>query len=107
MAANQNQIYVICYDISNSKRLQRLFRFLSKKALHIQYSVFTIQTTPVKINKLMLKIDEYIDKREDDVRIYTVSNRMESYMMGTTALTNVFIERGHKLLEDLRGAGQL
>jgi CRISPR-associated protein Cas2 len=65
--------YLICYDISDNKRLQRLGRRLEKIAIRIQYSVFYAPSvTQEGLFDIMETIDEIIEPAEDDVRIYTV-----------------------------------
>ena len=65
--------YLICYDISDNKRLQKLGRRLDKLAIRIQYSVFYAPSvTQEMLFDIIETIDEIIDATEDDVRIYTV-----------------------------------
>jgi CRISPR-associated endonuclease Cas2 len=67
--------YIISYDISNSKRLQRLARRVEKLAMRIQYSVyFAPSVTQERLFDIIDTINEFIDPEEDDVRIYTVVN---------------------------------
>ena len=65
--------YLICYDISDNKRLQRLGRRLEKLAIRIQYSVFYAPSvTQEMLFDIIGTIDEIIEATEDDVRVYTV-----------------------------------
>ncbi|BBG66770.1 hypothetical protein NNO_2067 [Hydrogenimonas sp.] len=65
--------YIICYDISDGKRLRKLARELEKIAIRIQYSVFFAQSVKQEeLFDIMEMIDGIIDCKEDDVRIYTV-----------------------------------
>ncbi len=65
--------YLICYDISDRKRLQKLSRDLEKLAIRIQYSIFFAPSVSQEsLFDIMETIDAIIEPSEDDVRIYTV-----------------------------------
>jgi CRISPR-associated protein Cas2 len=65
--------YLICYDISDPRRLQKMGRELDKIAIRIQYSVFYApDVTQDGIFDIMETINEVIEPSEDDARIYTV-----------------------------------
>jgi CRISPR-associated endonuclease Cas2 len=34
--------YLVCYDITEPRRLSRVYKFIKGMGLHIQYSVFSI-----------------------------------------------------------------
>ncbi|MEA1918341.1 MAG: CRISPR-associated endonuclease Cas2 [Campylobacterota bacterium] len=70
---SHNPDYLISYDISNTKRLQKLARRLEKLAIRIQYSVFFAQAIGQEdLFEIMETINDVIDDNEDDVRIYTI-----------------------------------
>jgi len=65
--------YIICYDISDSKRLRKLAKNLEKFAMRIQFSVFFAPSVSQEmLFDIIESINEVIDIDEDDVRIYTV-----------------------------------
>lgn len=65
--------YIISYDISDSRRLQRLARKIEKLAMRIQYSVFYAPSvTQEGLFDIIETINDIIDQQEDDVRIYTI-----------------------------------
>ncbi len=65
--------YLICYDISDTRRVQKVGRELEKIAIRIQYSVFYAPSaTQETLFDIMETIEEIIEPEEDDVRIYTV-----------------------------------
>jgi CRISPR-associated protein Cas2 len=67
--------YLICYDISDEKRLARLARYLEKTAFRIQYSIFLLPlATNMEIKKICADAKELIDEEKDDLRVYTVAN---------------------------------
>ena len=65
--------YLICYDISDKKRLRKLAKELGEAAMRIQHSVFYMPSASQEdLFAIMDIIDEIIDPLDDDVRIYTV-----------------------------------
>ena len=70
MPINQKQLHLICYDIANPRRLGRVHRYLSAIAIPVQYSVFLANIRATEISALITDLEDIIDAREDDVRIY-------------------------------------
>jgi len=65
--------YLVCYDISHVKRLQKLARALEKMMIRIQNSIFYIpQASQERLFEIVSTINEHIDEEQDDVRIYTI-----------------------------------
>ena len=65
--------YLICYDISDTKRLAKLARYLEKISLRVQNSIYLMpNTTPTHIQTIAQEIAVMIDAQADDVRIYTI-----------------------------------
>ena len=65
--------YLICYDIADPRRVQKMGRELDKLAIRIQYSVFYAPSaTQEMLFDIIETIDGIIEPEEDDVRIYTV-----------------------------------
>jgi len=62
--------YLVCYDITNPKRLGKVFRFLRKEGVHLQYSVFLCRLTWPQLGELKDKLEAMIHPRLDDIRIY-------------------------------------
>lgn len=83
--------YLICYDISDEKRLATLSKFLEKEAYRIQKSIFLLLTpTQEELNSLTEKIQTIIDITVDDVRLYTI--KKNGYVLGSaTDLDTPFI----------------
>ncbi len=72
MAVNQQVAWLIAYDIRDPRRLGRLHRFLRSRAVPLQYSVFTRRASAAQMGMLARDIEEHIDPRQDDVRIYRI-----------------------------------
>ena len=65
--------YIVSYDISDQKRLQKLAKELEEIGVRIQYSVFFVPgMSREAIDTLVDIIKEIVDESEDDVRIYRV-----------------------------------
>lgn len=68
--------YLICYDISGApRRLARVHRFLSRRALAIHYSVFLAVLTRRERAELLRDLGRLIHPRRDDVRLYPIPAR--------------------------------
>ncbi|MDQ6964834.1 MAG: CRISPR-associated endonuclease Cas2 [Mariprofundales bacterium] len=91
MALNQRQPILICYDIADPKRLQRLHRQLAKQAVMVQYSVYYTEMRVVEIECLKDMIRQYIDADHDDVRIYPLPDKIEITMIGLSATPSLSV----------------
>ncbi|WP_150538605.1 CRISPR-associated endonuclease Cas2 [Actinobacillus vicugnae] len=66
-------------DISDEKRLQRAYRIMIEFAMPLQYSLFLFDGAKEGLDdgiKLLLKV---INLKEDDLRIYPLSNQKDKY----------------------------
>lgn len=84
--------HVIAYDIKDSKRLQRVHRILSKIALPFQKSIFLILSTEKNINKLLNRLNHYINEKEDDIRTYPVDSIKTFWIYGLSATPDLVTE---------------
>ena len=66
--------YLVCYDISNKRRLARIHKLLVEIGIPLQYSIFYLKADEALLDKTIKKLTEKIDEQEDDVRIYTLHN---------------------------------
>lgn len=85
------QGYLICYDISDEKRLAKVAKYLEKVALRIQYSIYALfEPSQKELFEIEENIKKLIDTQADDVRIYTIKN--SGYRLGiATNLDEPFI----------------
>jgi CRISPR-associated protein Cas2 len=74
--------YLVCYDIRDEKRLNRVYKFLRGYCLHIQYSVFYGIFDWEELMDLKNKLNELIDEYEDDIRIYPLPSDPYVIIMG-------------------------
>nr|MBA2436368.1 CRISPR-associated endonuclease Cas2 [Chthoniobacterales bacterium] len=53
--------YLVCYDISNDKRLRKVFKTCRNYGDHLQYSVFECDLNGSEIVKLEHELNEIIN----------------------------------------------
>jgi len=76
------QLHLICYDITDDKRLRRIARYLTKSAFRVQYSVFVGEFSDSALKKVLADLDKIIDPSTDDVRCYPLPREMEAILLG-------------------------
>jgi CRISPR-associated protein Cas2 len=59
--------YLVCYDISDEKRLRNVFKKMRGYGDHLQFSVFECQLTPADLVRCRTELGAIIDHREDQV----------------------------------------
>lgn len=74
--------YLICYDITDQRRLARVHRFLSGEALALQYSVFVGVFSAGALRRVLEQLGRRIDPRRDDVRVYSLSGGGDGVFLG-------------------------
>jgi len=65
--------FVICYDISDEKKLKKIAKFLENRAIRVQYSLYFLpKPKKEEFRKIVIFLDE-MKSDEDDVRIYKIN----------------------------------
>ena len=59
--------YLVCYDITDDKRLRRVFKACKNYGDHLQYSVFECDLNPAEKVALECDLGEVINHDEDQV----------------------------------------
>lgn len=59
--------YLVCYDISNDKRLRKVFKTCRNYGDHLQYSVFECDLNETEMVNLERELGEIINHIEDQV----------------------------------------
>jgi CRISPR-associated protein Cas2 len=59
--------YIVSYDISDDKRLKKVFKAMRDFGDHLQYSVFECQFTPADLARCRAALAEIIHHEEDQV----------------------------------------
>jgi CRISPR-associated protein Cas2 len=86
--------FVIGYDISNPRRLQKVYRAMIKHATPIEYSVFVLDGTMHAAVRCMQEISRLIDPKEDDLRCYPLPRRGLQLRLGKPALPEGIVWTG-------------
>lgn len=67
--------YLIAYDITSPRRLQKMHHYLQKLAIPIEYSVFYLSLDERQLPKLLAEAEALIDRTRDDLRCYPLPQR--------------------------------
>ncbi len=76
------QKFLVCYDVRDSKRLQRVYRLLKSWGIHLQYSVFFCNLNRNEIQALMRELEGIIEAGEDDIRFYPLPSKPQIEILG-------------------------
>ncbi|MEW6108116.1 MAG: CRISPR-associated endonuclease Cas2 [Nitrospirota bacterium] len=74
--------YLVCYDITDERRLSRVLKLMKGRGIHLQYSVFYCSLTWPQLQALKEDISARIDEKSDDVRIYPLPSGGKVLVMG-------------------------
>ncbi|MCS6891186.1 MAG: CRISPR-associated endonuclease Cas2 [Rhodovarius sp.] len=80
--ARRRKTWLIGYDIASPRRLRRVARFLEKRAVRLQYSLFVGCWTAAELDELWAELARLIDPRRDDVRAWPVAENAELELWG-------------------------
>ena len=89
--------YILCYDIKNSKRLQKVQRRVSNTMLRVQYSVYYATLYPKDMDVLIKDIDKIIH-HHDEVTVYEVEPLEEAFLVGGQLSQVMLFSQGGKRL---------
>ena len=68
--------FLICYDISDRKRVSHIARVVEKQAMRIQMSIYYYEgVTQSELMHLVEQIVSLMDEEADDLRIYRIRDR--------------------------------
>lgn len=82
MADSQSGLYLIAYDIAHPRRLGRVHWILKKQGLPVQYSLFTVVMKRPRLLRLLERIEQQIEIKEDDVRCYRLPANADTITLG-------------------------
>ncbi len=67
---------MICYDISDVKRLGKIGKRVEKRALRIQKSIYLFDAaTKEELKELIDDVMKVFDEKKDDLRIYLIKDK--------------------------------
>lgn len=90
------RLYIVTYDISDPKRLRRIFKTMKGFGQHIQLSVFRCDLTGVERMELERSLSAIIHHGEDQVIIVDLGTSM--------GRGHAVCALGRPLIEESRGA---
>lgn len=76
--------YLVCYDIADPRRLQRVHRHAVRHAQFVQYSVYYLQGSEADLQAMLDDIAAEIHPKLDDVRAYAIAPLEEAFTLGRT-----------------------
>lgn len=86
MPAGRRTPWLICYDIADPPRLQRVHRTITRHAVPLQYSVFCTEATRTIVTDILADVSDHIDPRYDDVRAYPLLTTSRPVLYGRSLL---------------------
>ncbi len=98
MPIQQRMPFLLCYDIADPKRLQKINRVIKNHAVPIQYSVFLGRFTNKELKVLLSKLGGLIKNREDDIRIYPLNKHPNIQTLGQYGLPPEALEEDSALI---------
>ena len=78
--------YIICYDITNPRRLGRIHRTLKQYAVPLQYSVFLFTGSAAQLAQCLARLQAIMDEHSDDIRAYPLPQRGLRWSLGKATL---------------------
>ena len=86
-------LYLVCYDICEPKRLQRVHRYLIGYKVGGQKSFFECWLTAAELRQVRYTLSELLDLTEDRAHIFQLDPRMTRDMLGRAKqpVTDVFL----------------
>ena len=85
---------VLCYDIADCRRLQKVQRRVSKLMVMVQYSVYYGVVSVAEMQGLIGELSRIIDVRVDDVRVYGVERLERAFQYGASGREGILILDG-------------
>lgn len=64
--------YIVCYDISDAKRLAKVYKKMRGFGDPVQYSVFKCDLSPQEKVMLIIALNKLINNKEDRIMIINV-----------------------------------
>lgn len=86
MSLHANARWLVTYDIADPRRLARVFKFLKKQGVPVQYSAFQVDASAAKMSNLMVQMTTLIDADADDVRAYRLPENTWKATLGAGML---------------------
>jgi CRISPR-associated protein Cas2 len=82
MSTSEQRLYLVCYDVADPRRLQRVHYYLKHHALAVQYSVFLARVSERQLQSFLAGVAARIEPQEDDVRAYPLPADCQPVSLG-------------------------
>jgi CRISPR-associated protein Cas2 len=102
MNEKQNTWWLIAYDIACPRRLGRVYRYLCKHGVPVQYSIFVFNGSQKALQDILAGLESIIDTSKDDIRAWHLAPRTRIWTMGTQHLPDGVTLHDHNLPKLLR-----
>ena len=86
MALSAPRAWLIAYDISDPKRLNRVHRFVIKHCVPVQYSLYYFEGSTRAVEGLLKEMQNLIKPEADDVRAYPLPPTPDIVTLGRGSL---------------------
>lgn len=84
--------FILCYDISDKKRLSKVAKYLESQAIRIQKSIFLFKNESKESLLCSIeKVSSIINEKDDDVRVYKISISKSLSLYNAIKLDNPII----------------
>ena len=68
--------FLLCYDISDKRRLAKIAKIIEADAMRIQRSIYFYErVTKKELNALVDRVLAILDQKADDFRVYTIKDK--------------------------------
>ncbi len=81
-----SRAWIIGYDITDPRRLNRVHRAMLNRATPIEYSIFLFIGNERQVAECLATVDTLIDGKTDDVRCYPLPSRGLQERIGRATL---------------------
>ncbi len=83
--------YLLVYDIRQPQRLRRVHYYIKKQGIFLQRSVYLLKQDRKGLDVLISGVQQRVNDREDDVRIYPVNTPGTLWTAGNQEQTVAFL----------------
>ena len=93
MKNTSRSIYLVCYDVSSPRRLNRVRKFLTAFRVGGQKSFFECWMTPAELREVEQGLKALIDPETDRAHLFQLDPRMKPEFLGCArpSVTDVFM----------------
>ncbi len=90
--------YLVAYDISDPKRLQKVAQIMEDFGVRVLYSVFECFLTPPQFEVLQRSVEPLLDPLEDSVLYYVLCERCEKHIEHLGRDKKLLKQKGEEVL---------